>query len=81
MSLPQSIVVSIVMVSSTRRALSLRQYSMRMSAGLLRLQSVEFFQVFPSEDIYNRKYFSVDEASAAIEIEFKYKHCCDDGSG
>ena len=75
MSLPQSIVVSIVMVSSTV------QYSMRMSAGLLRLQSVEFFQVFPSEDIYNRKYFSVDEASAAIEIEFKYKHCCDDGSG
>lgn len=22
-----------------------------------------------------------DKASAAIEIEFKYKHCCDDGSG
>ena len=81
MSLHQSIVVSIVMVSSTRRALSLRQYSMKMSAGLLRLQSVESFQVFPSEDIYNRKHFSVDKASAAIEIEFTYKHCCDDGSG
>ena len=26
-------------------------------------------------------FFSLDQSSAAIDVEFNYKHCCDDSSG